>query len=104
LDTTAEQGATFVVVDVTLTNKKDETKTFTDSTAVLRSGGVTFKATSKGAFVFGDQDLTVKEVQPGLPTRGKLAFEVPTGKTKGAQLVIEDFWGDGEIVVKLGLA
>lgn len=103
-DTEPETGATFVVVEMTLTNKKNETKTFTDAMAKLRGGDVTFDTTSKAVFAFGDNSLLLKQVQPGLPTRGKLAFEIPTNKVKGAQLVIKDFWSNDEIVVNLGLS
>lgn len=102
-DTKPEDGAKFVVIDLTLTNKKDETKTFNDSTAILHSGGTKFESTSKALGAFGDQSMIFKEVQPGLPTKGKIAFEVPTGKIKGAQLVIADIWGSGEITINLGL-
>ncbi len=45
----------------------------------------------------------LKDIQPDLTTKGKLAFELPPSKVSGSTLVIEDIFGDGEIKVDLGL-
>ena len=52
---------------------------------------------------FGDDSLMLKDIQPDLPTDGKLAFEIPPSKVGDSTLVIEDLWGSGAIKVDLGL-
>jgi hypothetical protein len=50
-----------------------------------------------------DDSLLLKEIQPDLTTRGKLAFDIPPSKLSDSQLVIEDFFGNGEVTIDLGL-
>ena len=57
----------------------------------------------QGVMAFGDDSLMLKDIQPDLTTRGKLAFELPPSKVSGSTLVIEDLWGSDEIKVDLGL-
>jgi hypothetical protein len=100
----ARADGTFVIVDLELTNNKDETKTFTDSSArVVTSDGKAYETSDKTVLAFGDDSLLLRDIQPDLTARGKLAFDIPPAKTSGAKLVIEDLWGDGEIAVNLGL-
>lgn len=93
----------FVIVNLELTNTKDETKTFLDSNAKLITSDGKIYETSDKAISLGDDSLTLKDIQPDLTTRGKLAFEIPPSKVAGSVLVIEDLWGDGEIKVDLAL-
>jgi hypothetical protein len=94
----------FVIVNLRLTNNKDETKTFLDSTAKLKtSDGKEYGTSSKAVLAFGDDSLMLKQIQPDLTTHGKLAFEIPPRKVSNSTLVIEDLWGSGEIKVDLGL-
>jgi hypothetical protein len=94
----------FVIANLELTNNKDETKTFTDSNAKLKtSDGKEYETSDKAVFAFGDDSLMLKDIQPDLTTRGKLAFEIPPNKVSDSTLVIEDLWGSGEISVDLGL-
>ena len=93
-----------MVVSLELTNNKDETKTFTDSSAKLKTSDGKKYGTSSDAFMaLADDSLLLKEIQPDLTTRGKLAFDIPPNKLSGSQLVIEDFFGNGEVAVDLGL-
>ena len=96
---------TFVIVNLELTNNKDETKTFTEQSAQLRtSDGKEYETSDKALLAFGDDSLMLKDIQPDLTTRGKLAFEIPTNKVSGSTLEIEDLWGSGKIKVDLGLS
>jgi len=100
----ARADGTFVVVDLNLTNNKDETKTFLDSTAKLvTSDGKRYETSDKAVMAFGDKNLLLKDIQPDLTTRGKLAFDVPPSKVSGSTLVIDDIWGSGKVKVDLGL-
>jgi len=100
----ARADGRFVIVDLQLTNKKDETKTFMESNVKLKaSNGKEYETSDKAIMAFGDESLMLKDIQPDLTTRGKLAFEVPPSKVAGSTLVIEDLWGSDEIKVDLGL-
>jgi len=100
----ARADGTFVIVSLNLTNNKDETKTFTDSSAKLKtSDGKEYETSDKAVLSFGDESLLLKDIQPDLTTRGKLAFDVPSSKLSGSKLVVEDLFGSGEIKVDLGL-
>ncbi len=99
----ARADGTFVIVDLELTNNKDETKTFTDASAKIETAdGNEYETSDKAVLAFGDEGLLLKDIQPDLTTRGKLAFELPSGKVAGSTLVVEDLFGDGEIKVDLG--
>jgi hypothetical protein len=94
----------FVIVNLELTNNKDETKTFLEANAKLEtSDGNEYETSDKAVLAFGDASLMLKDIQPDLTTHGKLAFEIPPSKASGSTLVIEDLWGSGEIKVDLGL-
>jgi hypothetical protein len=100
----ARADGTFVVVSLQLTNNKDETKTFSEASAKLRtSDGNQYETSDKTTLAFGDQALLLKDIQPDLTTRGRLAFEAPPSKVSGSTLVIEDLFGEGEVNVDLGL-
>ncbi len=100
----ARADGTFVIVDLQLTNNKDETKTFMDANAKIKtSDGKEYETSDKALMAFGDDSLMLKDIQPDLTTTGKLAFELPPSKVTGSTLVIEDLWGSGEIKVGLGL-
>jgi hypothetical protein len=100
----ARADGMFVVVTLQLTNNKDETKTFSDSSAKIKtSDGKEYETSDKAVLSFGDDSLLLKDIQPDLTARGKVAFELPPNKVSGSTLVIEDLFGSGEIKVDLGL-
>jgi hypothetical protein len=100
----ARADGTFVVVSLQLTNNKNETKTFTETSAKLRTtDGKEYRTSDKTALAFGDQALLLKDIQPDLTTHGRLAFEIPPSKVGGSTLVIEDIFGNGQVQVDLGL-
>jgi hypothetical protein len=100
----ARADGMFVVVSLELTNNKDETKTFLDNNAKIESSdGKEYETSDKTVLSFGDESLLLKDIQPDLTTRGKLAFELPPNKVSGSTLVIEDLFGSGDVRVDLGL-
>lgn len=99
----AKADGQFVVVELTLTNNKDETKTFSDSSAKLvTTDGKKYETSSDAIFAVEDS-LILKDIQPDLTTKGTLVFDVPPAKVAGSKLVVEDLFGSGEITVALGL-
>ena len=100
----ARADGKFVIVSLNLTNHKDDTKTFLESMAKLKTAdGKEYDTSDKAVAAFGDKDLMLKDIQPDLTTSGKLAFEVPPSKVSGSTLVIQDIFGNGEVKVDLGL-
>lgn len=93
----------FVVVDLTIENKKDETKTFLDTAATFVAQDGTKYEGSDDAIWLGDDSLFLRDMQPDLPTDGKLVFDVPEAKTAGGMVVVEDLFGRGEAHINLGL-
>jgi hypothetical protein len=93
----------FVIVNLAITNHKNETKTFTSSTAKLKTRDGNEYETSTDAEMSLKKSLMLEEIQPDLTTRGQLGFDVPESKLHGAKLIIEDIWGNGKVKVKLGL-
>lgn len=93
----------FVVVDLTIENVKDETKTFMDSAATfLAADGTTYEG-SDASIYLGDDALILRDMQPDLPTKGKLVFDLPPAKIAGGVLVVSDLFGGGEARIELGL-
>lgn len=93
----------FVVVDLTIENQKNETKTFMDSAATFVAKDGTKYAGSDAAIYLGDASLLLRDMQPDLATKGKLVFDVPPAKVAGGELVVEDLFGRGEAHINLGL-
>jgi hypothetical protein len=96
-------NGTFVVVDLQITNRKNETKTFMDNSAKLvTKDGNAYESSTEASMSLKD-DLMLEDIQPDLTTKGSIGYDVPEPKVPGAKLVIEDLWGDGEVTIKLGL-
>lgn len=93
----------FVVVDLTIENTKDETKTFMDTAAVFIAKDGTKYEGSDAALYLGDESLLLRDMQPDLATKGKLVFDVPPAKAAGGVLQVSDLFGRGETHFALGL-
>ncbi len=94
----------FVVVTLRLTNKKNESKTFTDSSAKIVGGnGASYDSSTGASLLLGGDDLLFKQIQPGLKVTGRIAFDLPPSAIRGSQLVIQDLFGDGEVKFNTGL-
>ena len=93
-----------MVVDLQLTNNKDETKTFMDANAKIKtSDGKEYETSDKALHGLRRRQPDAQGHPAGPHHDGKLAFELPPSKVTGSTLVIEDLWGSGEIKVGLGL-
>ncbi|MFT3874677.1 MAG: DUF4352 domain-containing protein [Nocardioides sp.] len=105
--TQEEADGVFLIVDLTIENTKDETKTFDSSNAtVLAGNGKSYSTDDDGTFaVIGDggESLIFADMQPDLPKKGTLVFDLPKSAVKGSFLVVSDFWGSGDAKIDLGL-
>lgn len=97
----------FVIVELTVENKKDETKTFLDEAAkFIGSNGKTYSTDSEGTIASageGDESFILMDMQPDVPETGVLVYDVPVGKAKGGVLEVSDLFGRGEAYIDLGL-
>lgn len=98
-----KQGATFVVVDMILTNDKDETTTFSEDAGQIRADGETFQTARYATVSLGEKSLILNDVRPGIATRRSVVFMVPIAALPAAKLVIHDPDLDGKIELDLGL-
>jgi hypothetical protein len=92
----------FVVVDLTIENKKNETKTFMDEAATFIAADETEYSGSDAA-IYLDNSLWLTDMQPDLPIDGQLLFDVPPTKVAGGLVRVEDLFGGGEAYIDLGL-
>lgn len=96
----------FIVVDITIENTKDETKTFLSEAAkFVAADGTKYDVDDDAAIMASDdgETLILKEMHPDLPTSGQLIFDVPPAKAKSGVLRVEDLFGSGEAYFRLGL-
>ena len=102
-----EANGVYVIVELTIENKKDETKTFSDEAAkVIGGNGKTYSTDSDGtiaAIGSGEDTLIFADMQPDVPKTGTLVYDVPVGKAKGSMLEVSDLFGGGEAYIDLGL-
>ena len=68
----------FLIVDLTLTNN-DNSPSVLPPLKLMDAGGREFETTSKGMLLEGYFG-PLKTVNPGVTTRGSVAFDVPQGK------------------------
>ena len=77
----ASAGATFLIVSYTIENCTNETQTvLAEDFKLLDSKGREFRPSSDvntALLAEGDKDFLVSELQPGIPRRMKVGFEVP---------------------------
>lgn len=97
----------FVVIELTVENKKNETKTFSDNAATfIASNGNKYSTDSEGTVASlgsGDEEFLLMDMQPDVPETGVLVYDVPKGKAKGGLLEVSDLFGGGEAYIDLGL-
>lgn len=99
-----EATGVFVVVDIKLTNEKDEPATIMENNISLIGGNnKKFSTSNEAIFALGDDSILMKEIQPGLTVKGKLVYDVPPKAVKGAYLQVEDMFSNSTGDIKLGL-
>lgn len=93
----------FVIVHVTLKNKKDEPATIASETVRLKGGnGKEYTTSTDASFVVEDA-LILEEIQPDVAKKAVAVYDIPKKAVKGAQLLVEDFWSDSSGTIDLGL-
>jgi Domain of unknown function (DUF4352) len=91
----------FVIVDMTIeTLEKETTQMMNTDVKIFDSQGRTFEDATK-ADMYIKNDLFLKQLQPGLPSSGEIAFDVPKGITANLQ-VSEGGFGTKTELISLG--
>lgn len=102
-----EAGGIYVVVELTIVNTKDETKTFSDTAAkFIGSNDKSYSTDFDGTVAATGDDgepLILEDMQPDVEKTGLLVFDVPEAAVEGGQLEVSDLFGRGEAYVDLGL-
>jgi uncharacterized protein DUF4352 len=93
----------FVIVTVSLTNRKDEPATILSDNLKLVGGNGKRYTTSDDALFAIEDALLFEEIQPDNGEKGQLVYDLPAKAVKGATLRVEDLWSDSTADIKLGL-
>lgn len=102
--TGAAANGKFIVVDIQLTNEKDEPATiFADNIRILGGNGSSYSTSDDAMFVYPDQNILLNEIQPGVTESGKLVYDIPPGAVKRAKLRVEDLFSGSTGEIELGL-
>ncbi len=100
----AEANGTFVVLDLTLVNEKDEPATImADAIRIIGNNGSSYSTSDDAFMAVDDQFSLLDEIQPGLNETGTLVYDLPPGAISGARLEVSDLFSDEKGRVKLGL-
>ena len=101
--TGAEANGTFVIIEVALTNQKDEPATITSDALRLVGGNGAAYTTSDDALLAVEDQFVLEEIQSGVTEQGTLIYDVPPAAVPGAVLQVEDLFSDDKGRVTLGL-
>lgn len=94
----------FVIVKLTLTNRKDEPATILDDNIRLVGGnGKNYSVSDDALLATEDQSIILEEIQPDNTERGTLIYDLPRGAVDGARLEVSDLFSDARGRVRLGL-
>lgn len=99
-------GGVFVVVELTIENTKDETKTFLSNAVKFQTNeGKSYSTDDDGTFavIVDEEPLILEDMQPDVPKTGLLVFDVPKDKAAGGVLEVGDLFGRGNAYIDLGL-
>ena len=95
----------FVIVNLTLTNDRDEPATISQDFVIrLEAGnGDQYMVLTEATMAVDDSLSTLDEIQPGVSKKVVLVYDVPVKAVKGSVLLVKDFWSDSEGRIELGL-
>lgn len=83
----------FVIFDVTIENVGKESKTLWGSYVnIIDDQERKFEHDSTAEFYLRDEAFSFEQMQPGLPKRGKIVFDVPTDLSGYIEIVSDNIW------------
>lgn len=93
----------FLIIDMKIENLGKESKTIGSSyMKIIDSQGREFDS-DDDAWAHLENNILIKQIQPGLPTSGQVVFDVPPGEIFNLQ-VSGSLWGGDEQLIVLGKA
>jgi hypothetical protein len=94
----------FVIVHLTLTNRKDEPATIVEDAVRIVGGNGKEYTTDTDAFaVYKNQLSLLQEIQPDLSKKVVAVYDIPPKAVKGAKLEVKDLFSDSTGQIALGL-
>jgi hypothetical protein len=97
----AKANGIYVIVDMTIENLGNESTTISPGYAkIINSQGKTFESDPTG-WVYLQDNILLKQIQPGLPVMGQAIFDVPEGITYNLQ-VTDSVLGSNTALISLG--
>lgn len=94
----AKPDGIFMIVTLQIDNLGKETKTVDSSyVKAIDSQGRTFESDNE-AWAYLEDNLFFKQVQPGLPAKGQIVFDVPKGESFNLQVTDSIFGGNEELI------
>jgi hypothetical protein len=93
----------FVVVKLSLTNRKSEPATIMESNLQLIGGNGKTYSTSDDAILATAGTFLLEEIQPDNTEKGVLVYDLPKKAVHGAALRVSDLFSDSKADIRLGL-
>jgi Domain of unknown function (DUF4352) len=93
----------YVIVNVTLTDLKNDPATIMASNLNLTTHGRSYDVTDDMFGVYHNGLDLLERIQPGLPDPVVLVYDVPRSSLHGAKLQINDLWSGDKAYLSLGL-
>jgi hypothetical protein len=91
----------FVIVDMTIENLGQKSATIDSNyMKIIDSQSREFSSDSKN-WIYLKDNVFLKQVQPGLPSKGEVIFDVPQGIACDLQ-VTDSIWGTNKALISLG--
>ena len=97
----AKPNGIYVIVDMTIENLGKESTTISSSYAKIIDSQERTSESDPTAWVYLQDNILLKQIQPGLPVRGQEIFDVPEGITCNLQ-VTDSAWGGNTALISLG--
>jgi Domain of unknown function (DUF4352) len=102
--TGAKANGRFVIVKLSLTNRKNEPATILeDNIRLIGGNGKNYSVSDDALLALDDQLNILDEIQPDVTEKGSLVYDVPRGAVSGATLQVQDLFSDAKGRVRLGL-
>lgn len=97
----AKADGIFVIVDMTIENLGKESSTISSSyVKIVDSQGRTFESDTD-AWIYIENNILARQIQPGLPVKGQAIYDVPKGITCDLQ-VTDSLWSSETKSISLG--